>query len=60
MNRKRVCDLCGAENPEFMIVSKHLTWYLEKELRKYNTCGTDHIRKHICSKCFLKIFRKEK
>ena len=54
----RVCDLCGAEKPEFTITSKHLVCCL-KELSRFNSNGTDHINKHICVKCFVKIFDKE-
>ena len=53
---KRVCDLCGAEKPEFTVTSKHLGYVL-KDLKEFVT-ETDHITKHICTDCFLKIFRK--
>ena len=53
---KRICDLCGAEKPEFTVTSKHLG-YMLKDLKEFVT-ETDHITKHICTDCFLKIFRK--
>jgi hypothetical protein len=53
----RVCDLCGAEKPEFTITSKHLANCLG-ELKRFNSHGTDHINKHICTNCFIKIFKK--
>jgi hypothetical protein len=55
----RCCDLCGAREAEFTITSKHLAIMLP-ELEKYYSPKTSHITKHICTKCFKKIFRKNK
>ena len=55
---KRVCNLCGAEKPEFTVTSKHLGFVL-KELKEFDSLETDHITRHICTDCFLKIFKKQ-
>ena len=57
--KMRICDLCGAEYPEFTVTSKHLDVMLP-ELERYHSPKTSHITKHICTKCFKKIFKKEK
>lgn len=53
----RVCDVCGAEKPEFTVTSKRLSCVLE-DLKQFDTDGTDHITKHLCKDCFIKIFSK--
>lgn len=59
MNNMRNCDLCGTdENVEFIITSKHCNYVLPEVLKKLNTTGTSHIAKHICKKCFIKLFDK--
>lgn len=59
MGNKRKCDLCGTDTDvEFTVTSKHLYWILPEALQKLNTTRTDHIAKHICEKCFIKIFDK--
>lgn len=55
--RIRICDLCGAEKTEFTVTSKHLGCVLE-ELKEFDSLETDHITRHICTDCFLKIFKK--
>ena len=54
----RNCDLCGAKEAEFTVTSKHL-YIMLPELEKYHSAKTSHITKHICIKCFKKIFKKE-
>ena len=53
----RKCDLCGTETDvEFKITSKHTNWVLCNELKRLNASGTSHVVKHICKKCFIKMF----
>lgn len=58
MNHKRICDLCGTKETEFTVTSKHLS-YIDEDLKKYNEFGTNHIVKHICKDCFMKLFTKK-
>ena len=53
------CDICGTEkNVEFTVRSNHLTVHCERFFKELNVkdVTTAHINKHLCIKCFNKIF----
>lgn len=51
------CELCGKEDCEFVVTSKHVTYWV-KGVPDYLKGNNSHIHKHICTECFLKIFDK--
>lgn len=57
MTKHCKCELCGSKNCEFVISSKHLNYWV-KNIPDYLRGKTNHIHKHICTECFLKIFDK--
>ena len=52
------CDLCGKEESEFTVTSKHLSHVVENIPDRLRG-NRSHISKHICTECFVKLFDKE-
>lgn len=52
------CDLCGKEESEFTVTSKHLS-HIVKNIPGRLRGNRRHISKHICTECFVKLFDKE-
>ena len=52
------CDLCGKGEyeREFVLSSKHIRDYINGEGYVYKMDGRATISKHICRKCFAKLF----
>lgn len=51
------CDLCGKEESEFTVTSKHLS-HIVKNIPDRLRGNISHISKHICTECFVKLFDK--
>jgi hypothetical protein len=49
------CDLCGKEESEFTVTSKHLSHIVENIPDRLRG-NSSHIHKHICTECFVKLF----
>ena len=57
--KSKVCDLCGEpKNWDFYITSVKLRQFAGVPERIItNLC--DHVTKHICTECFIKLFDRE-
>lgn len=55
------CDLCGSDKDvEFTLTSKHLLSWCRVNLLISNPETRLHITRHICVRCFSKLFGDEK
>lgn len=52
------CDLCGKEESEFTVTSKHLS-HIVKNIPDRLRGNRSHISKHICTECFVNSLIRE-